>query len=90
VAPERDASRVATSPWALAGAPEGGLDGTARRRQRPTDAAQHKERYSGTKNTPTDKPLVLVHAHTTTVVSLGPPVAGKTHDKQAADATQMG
>src|SRR5712691_5274762 len=40
MAPERDASRVATSPLALEGAPAGALDGTERRRQRPTDAYQ--------------------------------------------------
>ena len=33
--------------------------------------------------------MVLIHTHTTTVVSLSPAVAGKTHDKQAADAAQM-
>src|SRR6266705_2191589 len=60
VAPERDASRVAPSPLALEGAPNLALDGTERRRQRPTDAAQHKEQYSGKKKTPTDKNLVLV------------------------------
>lgn len=43
VAPERDASRVATSPLALEGAPAGALDGTERRRQRPTDAYQQTE-----------------------------------------------
>src|SRR5712692_8315625 len=43
MAPERDASRVATSPLALEGAPDGVIDGTERRRQRPTDAAQQKE-----------------------------------------------
>src|SRR5512132_3553030 len=59
VAPERDASRVATSPLALEGAPNGVLDGTERRRQRPTDAAQQKELYSGKKQTHTDKNLVL-------------------------------
>jgi hypothetical protein len=90
VAPERAASRVATSPLAREGAPDGVLDGTERRRQRPTDAAQQKELSSGKKKTHTDKNLVLVHAHTTTVVSLGPTVAGKTHDKKAADAAQMG
>ena len=42
-APERDASRVATSPLAREGAPDLAVDGTERRRQRPTDAAQHKE-----------------------------------------------
>ena len=90
VAPERDASQVATSPLALEGAPDVILDGTERRRQRPTDAAQQKEQYSGKKKTPTDKNLLLVNEHTTTVVYLGPTVAGKTHDKQAADAAQIG
>src|SRR5262249_36605956 len=59
VAPERDASRVATSPLAREGAPDGVLDGTERRRQRPTDAAQQKEHYSGKKKTQTDKNLLL-------------------------------
>jgi len=89
VAPARDASRGATSPLALEGAPDGVRDGTERRRQRPTDATQHKERSSGKQQTPTDKNLVLGNAHTTKVVSLGPTVAGKTHDTQAADAAQM-
>ena len=43
MAPERDASRVATSPLAREGAPDLAVDGTERRRQRPTDAAQQKE-----------------------------------------------
>ena len=86
MAPERDASRVATSPLALEGAPDGVLDGTERRRQRPTDAAQQKEHYSGKKKTHTDKNLLLVNEHTTKVVYLGPTMAGKTHDKKAADA----
>jgi len=85
VAPERDASRVATSPLGLEGAPDVVMDGTERRRQRPTDAAQQKEQYSGKKKTHTDKNLVLVNEHTTKVVYLGPTVAGKTHDKKAAD-----
>jgi hypothetical protein len=89
VAPERDASRVATSPLALEGAPDVVIDGTERRRQRPTDAAQQKEQYSGKKKTHTDKNLLLVNEHTTKVVYLGPTVAGKTHEKKAADAAQI-
>ena len=89
VAPERDASGVATSLLAHEGAPDMVLDGTERRRQRPTDAAQHKEQYSGTKKMPMDKNLLLVNEHTTKVIYLGPTVAGKTHDKKAADAAQM-
>ena len=90
MAPERDASRIATSPLALEGAPDGVIDGTERRRQRPTNAAQQKEQYSGKKKTHTDKNLVLINAHTTKVIYLGPTVAGKTHDKKAADAAQIG
>jgi DDE superfamily endonuclease len=89
VAPERDASWVAPSPLALEGAPEGVIDGTERRRQRPTDAAQQKEQYSGKKKTHTDKNLLLVNEHTHKVIYLGPTVAGKTHDKKAADTAQI-
>src|SRR5262247_2601088 len=40
MAPERDASRGARSPLMLEGAPVGALDGTERRRQRPTEIAK--------------------------------------------------
>ena len=53
------------------------IDGTERRRQRPTNAAQQQEQYSGKKKTHTDKNILLVNEHTTTVVYLGPTVAGK-------------
>jgi len=89
VAPERDASRVATSALALEGAPDMAIDGTERRRQRPTDAAQQQEHYSGKKKTHTDKNILLVNEHTTKVISLGPTVAGKKHDKKAADEGEL-
>ncbi len=89
MAPERDASRVATSPLMLEGAPAGALDGTERRRQRPTDAAQQQEHYSGKKKTHTDKNVLLINEHTSKVVYLGPTVAGKTHDKKAADEAEI-
>jgi hypothetical protein len=85
LAPERDASRVAPSPLALEGGPAMAIDGTERRRQRPTHAAPQREPDSGKKNTPTEKHLLLVNEPTDQVISLGPTVAGKTHDKQAAD-----
>ena len=85
LAPERAASRVATSPLALEGAPDMAIDGTERRRQRPTNAAQPQEQYSGKKKTHTDKNLVLVNEPTDKVIYLGPTVAGKKHDKKAAD-----
>ena len=74
---------------ALAGAPPLAVDGTERRRQRPRDAAQQKEYYSGKQKTHTDKNILLVHEQTGKVVSLGPPLPGKTHDKKAADAAEM-
>ena len=89
MAPERDASRVATSPLMLEGAPAGALDGTERRRQRPTDAAQQTAHYSGKKQAHTDKNVLLINAYTSKVVSLSPPVAGKTHDKNAADEADL-
>ena len=88
-APERDASRGATSPLALEGAPDVAIDGTERRRQRPPDASQHQEQYSGKTKTPTDKHLLLVNAHTDKVVSLGPTVAGTKHDKHTAEAAPI-
>jgi hypothetical protein len=83
--PARDASHVAHHPLALAGGPDWALDGTARRRQRPVNATQPKEHYSGKKKTQTDKNLLLVNAHTGKVVYLSPTVAGKRHDKKMAD-----
>ena len=85
MAPERDASRVATRPLLLAGAPAGALDGPERRRQRPPDAAQQTAPYSGKKQAHTKKHVLLLNAYTSKVGYLSPPVAGKTHDKQAVD-----
>ena len=89
VVPARAASRGAPRAVALEGAPDVALDGTERRRQRPTDASQQQEHYSGKKKTHTDKNLLLVNEHTTKVVYLGPTVAGKMHDKKAADEAQI-
>jgi hypothetical protein len=60
-------------------------DGTEHRRQRPINAAQQQEQYSGTKKTHTDKHLLLVNEPTDKVIYLGPTVAGKKHDKKAAE-----
>ena len=85
VAPERDASRVATSPLLLEGTPNLAIDGTERRRQRPQEATAQKDHYSGKKKAHTDKNLLLVNENTSKVGYLGPTIAGKTHDKKAAD-----
>ena len=87
--PERHARRVATAPLAQEGGPALALDGTERRRQRPTDPAQQQAHYSGKQKTHTDKNLLLVNEHTGKVVYLGPTIAGKTHDKKAADEEQI-
>jgi len=50
---------------------------------------QQKEHYSGKKKTHTDKNLLLVNEHTSKVIYLGPTVAGKMHDKKAADTAQI-
>jgi hypothetical protein len=89
MAPERDASRVATSPLMLEGAPAGALDGTERRRQRPTEVAKQRAHYSGKKKTHTDKNVLLINEYTSKVVYLSPTVAGTTHDKKAADEADL-
>jgi hypothetical protein len=85
MAPERDARRVATRPRRLEGAPAGALDGTARRRQRPPEAAQQTAHDSGKQTAHTDKHVRLSNADTSQVVSLSPTGAGKPHAKKAVD-----
>jgi len=87
--PERDARRVAVHPLTWEGAPDLAIDGTERRRQRPVDPTKQQEHYSGKKKTHTDKNLLLVNEHTSKVVYLGPTIAGKRHDKKAADEDQI-
>ena len=88
--PARDASCVAVPPLTVEGAPALAIDGTERRRQRPTDAAWHQDHSSGTKPAHTDKPIVVSNEHTGQVVSLGPTIPGKTHDKQAGEGDSDG
>ena len=85
LAPERDASQVATSHLTLEGAPNMAIDGTERRRQRPQDDTAQQEHYSGKKKAHTDKNILLVNEMTCKVVYLGPTEPGKMHDKKAAD-----
>jgi hypothetical protein len=89
MAPERDASQVATSPLMLEGAPAGAMDGTERRRQRPTAASKQTAHYSGKKKAHTDKNVLLINEYTRKVVYLSPTVAGRTHDKKAADDADL-
>jgi hypothetical protein len=83
--PERDGQAVAESELAREGGADLVIDGTERRRQRPQDAIQQKEQYSGKKKAHTDKNLVLVNGHSQKVVYLSPTQPGKKHDKKLAD-----
>src|SRR5918911_1908942 len=85
MAPERDASQVATSHLTLEGAPNMAIDGTERRRQRPQEDTAQQAHYSGKKKAHTDKNILLVNEVTSKVVYLGPTEPGKTHDKKATD-----
>ena len=87
--PEREAHRVAVSPLVWEGTPDLAIDGTERHRQRPTDSTRQKEHYSGKKKAHTDKNLLLVNETIRKVVSLGPTIPGKTHDKKAADEATL-
>src|SRR5215210_2359530 len=89
LAPEREASWVAESPLALEGASELAIDGSERRRQRPQDAVAQKEHYSGKNKAHTYKNILVVNGCTRKVAYLGPTVAGKTHDKKAADEASL-
>jgi len=48
-----------------------------------------KEHCSGKKKTHTDKNILVVNEIMGKVVSLGPTVVGKMHDKKSADAAQI-
>jgi hypothetical protein len=83
--PERDGSQVVDHRFATEGGAALAIDGTERRRQRPTDEAQQQAHYSGKKKTHTDKNLLLVNETTGKVIYLSPTACGKTHDKKLAD-----
>jgi len=88
-APERDAAKVASNALVREGGTDLIIDGTERRLQRPQDAQEQKEHYSGKKKAHTDKNILLVNEHSRKVVYLSETVAGKTHDKKAADEAQI-
>ena len=83
--PVRDPQAVSTAPLVHEGGADLVIDGTERRRQRPKDAHQQHETYSGKKKSHTDKNILLANAHTTKVAYLSPNEVGKTHDKKMVD-----
>lgn len=89
-APERCACGVAHSALTHEGGANLVIDGTERARQRPQEAARQKAHFSGKQKRHTDKNLLLINQNSTKVVYLSATVAGKTHDKKAADEAQIG
>ncbi len=83
--PVRDPQAVANDPLVNEAGADWVIDGTERRRQRPKDAVQQRESYSGKKKGHTDKNILLANAQTTKVVYLSPTEVGKTHDKKMVD-----
>lgn len=83
--PVRDPQAVATDPLVNEGGADLVIDGTERRRQRPKDAQQQRQTYSGKKKSHADKNVLLSNTHTTKVVYLSPTEVGKTHDKKMVD-----
>jgi len=67
------------------GVPDVAMDGTERRRQRPTDNDEQAQYYSGKKKTHTVKNIVIAALADREVKYLGGTHEGKKHDKKIAD-----
>lgn len=64
---------------------EYGIDGTERRRQRPTDSEKQEEYYSGKKKAHTVKNIIIGGINTRKVKYLSQTYEGKHHDKKIVD-----
>lgn len=87
--PERDGRKVAELLEASEGGANLSVDAAERQLQRPVNAEQQREKYSGKKKTHTDKNLILANENTKRVVYLSPTAEGKKHDKKLADEAQI-
>jgi len=87
VLPERDATRLAAK-LRDSGETKCGIDGVERRIQRPRDAAEQVEYYSGKKRTHTVKNNVVVTLKSRQVKYLSQTHKGKKHDKKICDEEQ--
>ena len=87
VLPERDAARLAAK-LRESGETKFGIDGVERRIQRPRDAAEQVEYYSGKKRTHTVKNNVIVTLKSRQVKYLSQTHKGKKHDKKICDEAQ--
>jgi DDE superfamily endonuclease/Helix-turn-helix of DDE superfamily endonuclease len=89
MAPERQGAAVASSPLAQAGGPDLAIDGTERRRVRPSDPEKQKAHYSGKKKTHTVKNVIVSNIHSGKVVYLSPSQPGCIHDKKLSDQCHL-
>ena len=87
--PEREGKKVAEIIEAHEGGANLSIDATERRLQRPAKIKKQKEKYSGKKNTHTDKNVLLANENTKKVVYLSKTVEGKMHDKKLADKSKI-
>lgn len=86
VMPERDPDQFARHECQQGEPPDLTIDGTERRRQRPTNPEKQALHYSGKKKTHTDQNVVIANTKTKRVGYLSGTYPGKTHDKKIADS----
>jgi hypothetical protein len=89
MAPERQGEAVADSPLAQEGGPDLAIDGSERRRVRPSGSEQQKAHYSGKKKTHTVKNVIVSNIHSGKVVYLSPTQPGSVHDKKLSDESLL-
>jgi DDE superfamily endonuclease/Helix-turn-helix of DDE superfamily endonuclease len=83
--PTRKGKALAECESIIGESPDLIIDGTERRRQRPKNKEEQKERYSGKKKAHTDKNLLVTDAKSKRVAFLSATYAGRVHDKSMAD-----
>jgi hypothetical protein len=89
MAPERQGEAVASSPLAQEGGPDLAIDGTERRRVRPSGSEKQKAHYSGKKKTHTVKNVIVSNIHSGKVVYLSATQPGSVHDKKLSDQSHL-
>jgi hypothetical protein len=87
--PERDPQQFKKKEKDRKDAADSIIDGTERRRQRPTQAEKQALHYSGKKKIHSDKNIVIATAKKKRVSYLSQTYPGKTHDKKVADTEKI-
>jgi len=89
VLPERDPKKFKAKEEDRKDAADSIIDGTERRRQRPTKAEKQALHYSGKKKIHSDKNVIIATAKRKRVSFLSQTYPGKTHDKKVADTEKI-